>query len=192
MAKINKLITRGEMNLEVALSGHQVSTYRREFGFEQVQLVITIWLLDMAASFNIKNNLTEKQAAEIAAKILRDHWFLKLASVRLFCEKCKDGHFGQNYQTIDRLTILGWLAKFEGELEAYFIEKNDKTPDAEIAKILIHPEVLSALKEAVKDVPKQKKDLQAKLQDPVFRERYYREYILPSQKEKEAADGNPE
>lgn len=102
----------------------KLSQIKKKFGKESVEAYLAVLILDLNESLNIIRKLTNNQIREIAAYIYDDYYFLNLAELNLFFSRIKKGFYGQLYEGIDIVKIMGFFAQYNKERSDYLNSRN--------------------------------------------------------------------
>lgn len=176
--QIIKMIDKGILTLTVAIKGQQISAYSRENGKQAVGVVLCTWIGDLASSLNVNNNLDAKQVANIAMRLLKHYWQLKLAEIALFIDQAKAGQFGKSYNRLDEGVFFEWLDKYCEERNLFCENQQNKIPKIEDMEISQWDKrLLDVMKQIGEEHSHNTGSLREKLTDPEFKERYKNEFL---------------
>ena len=173
------------MTIEIAMLGRQISAYNRvdRIGIMQA---IGNYVIDLAMSLNVSNNLDSKQVAHITDRIKRHYWHLKLAEIALFIDQAKSGQFGKSYNRLDEGVFFEWLDKYCDERNLFCETEQNKAPLAESLNINFWDKrVLEVVKQIGDEHSHKSGSIREKLTDPEFRERYRNEFLQQQKTEGE-------
>jgi hypothetical protein len=113
------------VNDAIETSTPSIGLLCRTVDVKKTQAYIKLWVLDLVTSVNIKRQLTEGQIDEIALYITTDFRNLTLADINLIFKQAKLGHYGEFYESLDVVKILGWCTKYMEERTSAFVRKRD-------------------------------------------------------------------
>lgn len=111
-------------------------------------------MLDYIEFVNIGKNMNVKQIAQTSGLILQYFPHLNLADLRLFFDKMKLGHYGNNYDAVDGQKMLLNLESYnQDRMNEFEIIKNSQHHEIkkQEKQMQFHPDVVEALKKAVGD-----------------------------------------
>jgi len=172
--QILELIDRGQMTIEMAMDGFQISAYKRESGIEPLAATIYAWVVDLSNSLNVSMNLDARQVTRITFRIINEYWGIKLDEIAYFVNQAKRGDFGKSYNRLDEAIFFEWLEKYCQE-RLYICEQRNFAEVNEIPT-KTEQEILDAY-EKMRNAPekpkvhfetKEKLSLRERLQDPAF------------------------
>lgn len=86
-----------------------------EFGAEQVEDLIKLWIIDMTEFINIGKSMSPTQIENTAFLIVSEFYHLNMADINLVFRRAKTGYYGEIYDRLDGQVILGWFKKYNQE-----------------------------------------------------------------------------
>jgi len=87
---------------------------KREYGREWIIGYVSMWLIELNDSSNVKTKMTDAQM-EMTAERIYDGYSLKISDLTLFFRNVKEGIYGQFYERISQEKILEWLRMYFDE-----------------------------------------------------------------------------
>lgn len=141
-------------------------------------------ITDYVQFVNIGKNMNVKQIAQTSTLIFQYFPHLNLADLKLFFDKMKLGHYGNNYDAVDGQKILLFLDSYNSErMEEVATVKTAQHNDQKKQERLntdFHPSVVEAMKKAIgeKDYSKnfEPKEERPKTESELLIQRWSRQF----------------
>lgn len=126
--------------------------FKRDYGRDFVIGYISLWLIDLNDTANVKSKMSDAQIEGTAERIY-EGYSLKVTDLTLFFRNVKDGVYGQYYENLDRSKILDWLAiYFENRCETAEGLAQNSGDGFNPVKDKVNPEVIKAMFNGVGEV----------------------------------------
>ncbi len=110
---------------------------------------ISLLIIRLTESLNITNTLSVNQIADLAVRIGKRFYYLRLPELMYVFQRASDGAYGSDYNRLDAAKVLGWIERYDLEERLTAIESQRGTFD-ETAKPL-NDEQLTAFYKRVAD-----------------------------------------
>lgn len=93
------------------LPSKSLGEFKRNYGRDWVIGYISMWLIDLNDSTNVKTRMSDVQI-EFTAERIFDSYSLRVTDLTLFFRNIKEGVYGQFYENLGQEKILEWLRKY--------------------------------------------------------------------------------
>ena len=104
---------------------------KKDEGEEKAIDLIIVWLISLNEFVNFSRKMGESQIEEVAIYILQDYYYFKMSDIYLIITMIKKGEFGQLYESLDGVKILGFFEKYAKDRANLIFQENliehDKT-----------------------------------------------------------------
>ena len=84
----------------------------RKHGERKIETFVKIWIADFLQSVNLKRSLNEDQVDEIAFLVVSEYRNMTISDINLIFKNAKLGKYGQFYESIDVVKVLGWFNEY--------------------------------------------------------------------------------
>ena len=126
-----------------------------EFDKDWIIGLVSMWLIELNDSSNVKNKMSDSQI-EFTADRIFDSYSLRITDLVLFFKNVKAGAYGDYYEKLSSEKILQWISKYYDErctmAENYSGIEHEKV---NINTTKVHPKVYEAM---FKGIGKEKVD----------------------------------
>lgn len=85
---------------------------RAEHGFEAIEDIIKLYLIDLSENVNLKRPLRPAQADSIAREVVAEYYSLTIADVHVIFRKAKTGEYGEFYESLDTPKVMSWFREY--------------------------------------------------------------------------------
>lgn len=92
-----------------------IARVKKEFGFDFIQAYIEGWIVNFVKYVNVGKNMSDEQIFETAIFICTEFYMLNIADINLIFKKAKMGVYGQFYDRLDGMVIIGFFEKYYNE-----------------------------------------------------------------------------
>lgn len=97
----------------------------RLYGTKRIKAYIKMWVIDLVKSTNVKRKPTEGQLDLIAQYIVTDFRNLTISDVYLVFKDVSIGKYGEMFENIDAIKIMGWFTQYAEEKMQAAIMKSE-------------------------------------------------------------------
>lgn len=113
------------MTVAKAANSYEMSlaVINKENGRKAVINYISEWIIEFNEFVNIKNKMTIGQVKITAHDIYDSYHYMKLSDINLIFKNARKGIYGQLYESIDGVKILGWFEQYAKERFEHFESK---------------------------------------------------------------------
>ena len=119
--ELRKVKTKEDvMELVKSRSVPSIAKLKKQSSENKIIAYISMWLIDLNVSLNIKNPMSEFQIEECAYFILDDYYYLTIADFKLFFTNIKKGKYGKLYEAISTPKIMDFLHEYTVERTRMF------------------------------------------------------------------------
>ena len=115
------------MEQAVRVEGKSLAVIRKESTHEQTVIVVSEMIIGLNEYLNIQRTMNETQILDTANLILEHYYYMKLHEIQYVLNQAKAGRFGQLYESIDGLKIMGWFNKYAEERMNHFETESIRT-----------------------------------------------------------------
>lgn len=77
--------------------------------------ILQAWVISLNDFVNCSRKMGPNQIKELCIYIYNDYYFLKMSDIYLIITRIKKGFYGQLYESIDGMKILGFIEKYANE-----------------------------------------------------------------------------
>ena len=104
----------------------KLSQIKKQFGQESVEAFLEVLFFSLNESLNIRRKLTSEQMVEISIFIYDDYYYLNVAELNLIFSRIKKGFYGQLYEGIDVVKIMGFFEQYCNERRKFILSKKEE------------------------------------------------------------------
>lgn len=123
------------------LKSKSLGDFKREYGKNWVIGYVSMWLIELNDSSNVKNKMSDAQI-EFTAQRIYETYSLKVTDLTLFFRNVKEGVYGQFYENLSQEKIMEWLRiYYDLRCEYGQMQAQGKHDEFSLTKDPIHPDV---------------------------------------------------
>lgn len=114
--------------LELAIKdkSDSLASIKRKVG-EKVSLsILKVWIINLNDFLNIPRKMTPPQIEETAMMVFDEFYYLKISDISLIFKRIKIGHYGNLYESIDGMKIIGMFHQYAKERIDYHVSKSTR------------------------------------------------------------------
>lgn len=97
----------------------------RLYGAKRIKAYIKIWVVDLVTATNVKRKPTTSQIDMIAEYIVTDFRNLTISDVYLVFKDVSLGKYGEMFENIDAIKIMGWFSAYAEDKSQAAIMKSE-------------------------------------------------------------------
>jgi len=125
--------------------------FKKAYGKEWVIGYISMWLIELNDSANVKHKMSDNQM-EFTATRIYETYSLKVTDLTLFFRNVKEGVYGQFYENLSQEKIMEWLSQYyDLRCEYGQMQSQSKHDNFSMTKDGISPEIAKKMFEGVGD-----------------------------------------
>lgn len=109
----------------IELNTPSVGLISRIYGEKRTKAYIKLWVVDLVNATNVKRKPTTDQIDMIAQFVVSDFRNLTLSDIYLVLKNVSLGKYGELYENIDTIKLMGWFSAYSEERSQAFIMKNE-------------------------------------------------------------------
>ncbi len=129
----------------ISLPSKTLAQFKRDYGHEWVIGYISMWLIDLNDSANVKNKMNDVHI-EFTAQRIFETYSLKVTDLTLFFRNIKEGVYGQYYENLSQEKIMEWLREyFDLRCEYAAMYSDDQHEKISMLKDGMHPKVVEEM-----------------------------------------------
>lgn len=134
----------------LTLPSKTLGQFKAEYGRDWVIGYISMWLIELNDTSNVKQKMHDAQI-EFTAERIYESYSLRVTDLTLFFRNIKSGVYGSYYENLSQEKILEWLAKYF-DLRCEMAEMYSNNYEGfSLSKDGIHPDIAAKMFEGVGD-----------------------------------------